>query len=300
MTGTVLLLETLAAKADEATYLTWRLTDHGTTVSTIDISLETGGKTLGGSDKIAAMQATVERVWDDVAAAVETNINVTIGIEGGTGGEVILQVLRALPVTFPKLLVTTLPFDPRGAIADNSIILVPTLADICGLNATLRQVLDKTAAMTAGLCSSTRTHDADPPVSSVDITAVGATEAAVAPLVKRLGQRGQKTTVFHSNGYGGAAFTRFANQGAFHAIIDLTPHELTRLELTGDHVPMAGRFTSAGALPRIVLPGGLNFLGLGAAALVPSKYLQRPHYAHSTYFTHAKLNLDEITPNYWS
>ena len=295
MTGTVLLLATLATKADEAAYLTRRLTDHGATVRTIDISLETGGKTLGGSDKIAAMQATVARVWDDVAAAVETNTDVTIGIGGGTGGEVILQVLRALPVTFPKLLVTTLPFDPRGAIADNSIILVPTLADICGLNATLRQVLDNTAAMTVGLCSSTRTHDADPPVSSVGITAMGATEAAVAPLVKRLGQRGQETTVFHSNGYGGAAFTRFANQGAFHAIIDLTPHELTRLELTGDHVPMAGRFTSAGALPRIVLPGGLNFLGLGAAALVPSNYLQRPHYAHSTYFTHAKLNPDEMT-----
>ena len=62
------------------------------------------------------MQTTVARVWDDVAAAVETNTDVTIGIGGGTGGEVILQVLRALPVTFPKLLVTTLPFDPRGAI----------------------------------------------------------------------------------------------------------------------------------------------------------------------------------------
>ena len=117
MTGTVLLLATLATKADEAAYLTRRLTDHGATVRTIDISLETGGKTLGGSDKIAAMQATVARVWDDVAAAVETNTDVTIGIGGGTGGEVILQVLRALPVTFPKLLVTTLPFDPRGANA---------------------------------------------------------------------------------------------------------------------------------------------------------------------------------------
>ena len=107
MTGTVLLLATLATKADEAAYLTRRLTDHGATVRTIDISLETGGKTLGGSDKIAAMQTTVARVWDDVAAAVETNTDVTIGIGGGTGGEVILQVLRALPVTFPKLLVTT-------------------------------------------------------------------------------------------------------------------------------------------------------------------------------------------------
>lgn len=292
MTGNVLLLATLATKADEAAYLTRRLTDHGTTVRTIDVSLRTGGKTLGGSDKIAAMQATVARVWDEVAASVENDTDVTIGIGGGTGGEVILQVLRALPITFPKLLVTTLPFDPRGAVADNSIILVPTLADICGLNATLRQVLDNTAAMTAGLCNNK--HDAGPPAPSVGITAMGATEAAVGLLVKRLGQRQQEATVFHSNGYGGAAFARFAARGAFHSIIDLTPHELTRLELTGDHVPMADRFTSAGALPRIVLPGGLNFLGLGAAALVPSNYLQRPHYAHSGYFTHVKLTPDEM------
>ncbi len=55
------------------------------------------------------MQATVARVWDDVATAVETNTDVTIGIVGGTGGEVILQVLRALPVTFPKLLMPLCP-----------------------------------------------------------------------------------------------------------------------------------------------------------------------------------------------
>ena len=89
------------------------------------------------------MQVAVVQVWDDVAAAVDTDIDAIVGMGGGTGGEVILQVLRALPVTFRKVLVTTLPFDPRGAVADNSIVLVPTLANICGLNATLREVLEK-------------------------------------------------------------------------------------------------------------------------------------------------------------
>ena len=52
MTGTVLLLATLATKADEAAYLTRRLTDHGATVRTIDISLETSGKPSGEAIKL--------------------------------------------------------------------------------------------------------------------------------------------------------------------------------------------------------------------------------------------------------
>ena len=240
------------------------------------------------------MQVAVVQVWDDVAAAVDTDIDAIVGMGGGTGGEVILQVLRALPVTFRKVLVTTLPFGPRGAVADNSIVLVPTLANICRLNATLREVLENAAAITAGLCITKRKSDARQHEPSVGITALGATESAVSPLVAQLGNRGQESTVFHANGYGGAAFARFAAHGAFHSIIDLTPHEFNRVELAGDHVPMPDRFTSAAALPRIVLAGGLNFIGLGQTAVMPAKYLQRPHYAHSGYFTHVKLTKDEM------
>ena len=294
MTKNALLLATLATKQDEVDYLTQCLAYHDVNVRCLDVSLAAGGRTLDGAEKSAAMQASVERVWAEVAAAVEDDIHAIVGIGGGTGGEIILSVLRALPITFPKVLVTTLPFDPRIALADNSIIIMPTLADITGLNATLREVLENTSAMVSGLCSTQRKGDACIRVPSVGVTALGATEAAVKPLIAGLKERGEEPTVFHSNGYGGAAFTRFAERGAFHTVIDLTPHELTRIEVAGAHVDMPARFSAASDRPRIVLPGGLNFIGLGKKSLVPSRYLDRPHYAHSGFFTHVKVDEDEM------
>jgi len=129
---------------------------------------------------------------------------------------------------------------------------------------------------------------------SVGITALGATDGAIAPLVRRLAQTGRESTVFHSNGYGGAAFARFAAHGAFNAIIDLTPHELTRIHVAGAHVEMPDRFSAGENLPRIVLPGALNFIGLGQKDLVQTEYLARPHYEHSGFFTHVKLTEAEM------
>lgn len=290
----VLVLATLATKADEADYLMAQLAGLGLRAKIIDISLRSNGKVLDGSAKKEAMAQAAQLALDEITEAVLGDAEVVVGIGGGTGGEIALQVLRALPITFPKVLVTTLPFDPRVAVADNSIVLVPTLADIMGLNTILREVLENTALMTAGLCRKSRKGELTTITPSVGITALGATDGAVRPLVEGLAHAGRESTVFHSNGYGGAAFARFAQHGAFDAIIDLTPHELTRLHVAGAHVDMPARFSAGADLPRIVLPGAMNFIGLGQKPLIPQRYLARPHYEHSGYFTHVQVTEEEM------
>jgi uncharacterized protein (UPF0261 family) len=47
-------------------------------------------------------------------------------------------------------------------------------------------------------------------------------------------------------------------------------------------------------LPRVVLPGALNFIGLGAVETVSPAHLSRPHYRHTAQFTHVKLTRDEM------
>lgn len=289
----VLVLATLETKSEETNFLMQCLAEHGVAAQSIDLSLHAGA-VLGGPEKLQAMNRAVDRAKTAVAEMSSGDVNVVIGIGGGTGGEIALRVLQSLPVTYPKVLLTTLPFDPRIAAADSSIIIVPTLADICGLNPTLRELLENTAALTAGLCSTRRTVDACIAETSVGITALGATEGAVTPLVTALREHGQESTVFHSNGYGGAAFTRFIQRDAFNALVDLTPHELTRIEVAGAHVDMPDRFRAGSDLPRIVLPGALNFIGLGEQASLPDQYKNRAQYAHSSYFTHVKLSENEM------
>lgn len=290
----VILLATLATKKDETEYLSAQMESHGVEVLLVDLSLATNGRILGGADKIEAMELAALKATSIIAEMIDLGVNAVIGLGGGTGGEIALRVLRALPITFPKVLVSTLPFDPRIAVADSSIIMVPTLADIVGLNATLREVLENAAALTAGVCQTRRTAGACVQETSIGITALGATDGAVGQLVCALRDDNRESTVFHSNGYGGAAFTRFIKRGAFHTLIDLTPHELTRIHVAGAHVPLEERFSAGHDIPRVVLPGGLNFIGLGEKSLMPQRYLDRPHYEHSGLFTHAKLTEDEM------
>jgi uncharacterized protein (UPF0261 family) len=293
----VLLLATVETKREEIAFFNDALAERDVTARIIDISLSSHGEVWDAARKLAAMDEAATSAIAAIHDLLETGeIRALVGLGGGTGGEIILRVLRKMPFAFPKMLITTLPFDPRFALADNSIVLVPTLADICGLNASLRQVLNNASAMVAGLCQAPVNvgHVSDNP--SIGITALGATSAAAGHLVQRVREQGHEATVFHANGFGGAAFARFVSHGALKAVIDMTCHELTRLLFTGAHMAMPSRFTAASSagLPQVVLPGGLNFLGLGELALVPRRFLERPHYQHSGYFTHVKLTQEEM------
>jgi uncharacterized protein (UPF0261 family) len=123
---------------------------------------------------------------------------------------------------------------------------------------------------------------------------LGVTGPGTDVLCDRIRAGGDDVTVFHANGFGGAAFTRWAQIGAFKAVVDYTPHELTRCHIAGVHADMPLRFTAMGHLPRVILPGGVNFIGMGEASLMPETYLARPHYAHSPLFTHVQCSIEDV------
>lgn len=289
----IVLLATVDTKASEAEYLAAALARHGLSVEVVDLSLGAEGMIWPGDRKIARMREIAAKAADRLSRAVAEGANAAIGIGGGSGGEMILRIMESQPIDFPQLLVTTLPFDPRPALARTGIILVPTLVDFSGLNAPMRLVLERSAAMVAGLVATPQSQRSIP---SVAISVLGATQSGADALVAHVREAGTESTLFHANGYGGAALIRFARSGSFRALVDLTPHELTRMHLAGAHVAMPDRFSVAGelGLPHVVLPGGLNFIGLGPLETLPEAYRQRPHYAHSGFFTHVKVTKAEM------
>lgn len=292
----VMLLATVDTKAAEIAYLVDALADNGVHARVCDVSLDAGGRRLCPEQKVEAMRRTAADVVAGIGPLLGPGYQAIIGIGGGTGGQIIVDIMRALPFSYPKVLVTTLPFDPRSMLADNSIVVVPTLADISGLNATLRQSFDHAAALVAGICRNPRPrgHISDTP--SIGITALSTTSGGVDPLRRFVQAHGREATVFHSNGYGGAAFARWCEAGAFDGVIDYTTHELTRLTLAGAHCDMPHRFTAAAraGIPQVVLPGAVNLIGLGEVTYVRKEYLDRPHYAHSHLFTHVQVSETEM------
>ncbi len=290
----VLLLATYDTKLEEADYLISALTALGVDVERCDMSLNAKGAQWSPEAKLAGMQDATQRAIAHISGSKQLGRRMVVAIGGGTGGQIALKVLQSLPVSMPKVLVTTLPFDPRFIIADSSIVLVPTIADLCGLNATTRAALDQAAAITAGLHHATLPTGPASLTPSVGVTSLGVTGPGTDALCARLREDGHEVTVFHANGFGGAAFTRWARDGAFKSVIDYTPHELTRINVAGIHAEMPERFTATGHLPRVVLPGGVNFIGMGQADLMPGLFRIRPHYSHSPLFTHVQCTVEEV------
>ncbi|MFP7672495.1 Tm-1-like ATP-binding domain-containing protein [Marivita sp. S0852] len=288
----VLLIGTLETKQAELGYLRDALGRYGLDVAMLDVSLGSKGAVWSGKEKLARMTEKAQAAATDVGAHC-TDCQVAIGVGGGTGGEIVLAAMKALPATYPKILITTLAFDPRPALADSAITIIPTLCDIEGLNTQLRQVFENAAAAIAGLTKAQPIVRDDR--KTVAVTTLGATGAAGANIARVLTEANLEPTVFHANGYGGAAFSRFVEEGHVQGVIDMNVHELGRIHLAGAHVSMPTRFSSAASLPRVVLPGALNFLGLSALETVSNAHLKRPHYCHTQQFTHIKLTKDEMS-----
>lgn len=287
----VLLVGTFETKQAELAYLADALVRNGLDVEEVDVSLGSGGVVWTGAEKIARMAERAEAAATKIAERCD-DCYVALGVGGGTGGEIVLAALKGLPAAYPKLLITTLAFDPRDALADTAITLIPTLCDIEGLNPTLRQVFENTAAAVAGIYRAQIAPRSTAP--AIAVTTLGVTNRGGSETTRLLTEAGFEATVFHANGYGGAAFARFVFERHVQGVIDLNVHELGRIRLAGAHVPMPTRFSCANALPRVVLPGGLNFIGLGEVYTLSDAHRARPHYRHSGQFTHVKLSEAEM------
>ena len=142
----IALLATLDTKSDEARFVADAIRRRGHAASIIDLSLRPGGSLVGDTSRAAvaraagtsseavaglqraqAMEVVAAGATTLVRAMVERRqIDAVIGIGGGTGTWMGTAVMRALPIGFPKLMVSTL----AGRDAGTDIMVMPSVADI--------------------------------------------------------------------------------------------------------------------------------------------------------------------------
>ncbi len=285
----IVLLGTFETKAEELLDLERALAAEGLNVTMMDLSLESGGTAMAPDAKLARMK---ERA-DDAAQAMSGDLPAAVvGIGGGTGSEMVLRAMRPLPLDLPKFLITTLPFDPRGNLADCPVNLIPSPCDIQGMNSALRQIFVRSAAMVAGVTDE-RARRIERR-RGIAVSLLGVTQLAGEKTIQLLQAAGHETLAFHASGYGGAALVRLAHDGMFTGMVDLTVNEVVRMHVAGSHAPMPERFSCGRDLPRIIIPGALNFLDAGPFETLPRSWRSRDHYRHSSHFTHVKLDESEI------
>lgn len=238
--------------------------------------------------------AAILRGWLD-----EGLLGGVIGIGGHQGTTISGLAMRALPLGFPRVLVSTVASgNVRPFVGAADVAILFSVGDLLGgPNRVTRPVLARAAGMLAGMMEAAGPLAA-PRAPAVAITALGNTHAAVQRIIASLGAHGYEVVPFHASGAGGSAMEALIRGREFEAVIDLTPHELLG-EVLGDDIyaPVtSGRLTAAGetGVPQVVAPGGLDYLVFGAEDTIPARYRGRPTHHHNPYNTNVRATPAEL------
>lgn len=313
----ILLIGALDTKGTEYRYVADKLRDRGLDVLVADIGVmgepqglqpdisaasiaSDAGSSLdqlrASGDRGAAMTAMAEGAARAVQSLYEQGrISGVLGM-GGTGGtSVISAAMRALPIGFPKVLVSTAAAgDTRPIVGTRDIVLIPSVVDVAGVNRISRLVFAEAAAAMTGLVTADEEAEGDDkPI--VAISMFGNTTPCAEACRSVLEDHGYEVLVFHSTGTGGRVMEDLVREGLVAGVLDITTTEWAD-ELCGG-VFNAGpeRLDAPGAvgIPHLVVPGCLDMVNFGPRESVPERYSDRQFHIWNPTVTLMRTNVDE-------
>jgi uncharacterized protein (UPF0261 family) len=304
----VLIVGTADTKGEELGYLRSRVAEAGARPIIVDVG--TGEPQcavdvqrhqvaacldpaiLEGRDRGVAVARMGEALESFLASFVD--FDAILGIGGGGGTSIVTRGMRALPVGFPKLAVSTLASGNVAPYVDvTDITMMPSVTDLAGLNRVSRLVLRNAAYAIVGMAVA----PASAPVQdkpSVGLTMFGVTTPCVRRVAQQLKSR-YDCIVFHATGTGGRAMEKLADSGQLDGLVDVTTTEIC--DFLFDGVLSAGE-DRLGAIARSGIPyvgsvGALDMVNFGAIDTVPERYRERLLYAHNPQVTLMRTTVAE-------
>lgn len=244
--------------------------------------------------RVAAMAEAVPLYVARLAA--EGKIQGIISLGGGGGTAISSAAMRALPLGFPKLMVSTLASGnvaPYVGVKD--IVMMPSIVDVAGLNRISRKIFTQAAGAICGMVEAGKVEDSVSAGASADEGAkplivasmFGNTTACVTEAKRILEESGYEVLVFAATGQGGRTMESLVESGMVSGVLDITTTEWAD-ELVGG-VLNAGpqRLEAAGraGVPAIIAPGCLDMVNFGSPDSVPGKFSDRLFYHHNPQVT---------------
>lgn len=223
-------------------------------------------------------------------------IDGVISLGGGGGTAISTTAMRALPIGFPKVMVSTLA---AGNIAPyvgtKDIVMIPSIVDVSGLNRLSRVLLARAAGAICGMVEAVVPAVQDKPLITASM--FGNTTACVNAAKQILEDAGYEVLVFAATGTGGRIMESLIESGMISAVLDITTTEWAD-ELVGG-VLNAGptRLDAAGkaGVPAIITPGCLDMVNFGEPATIPAKFAGRTFYHHNPQVTLMRTTPEECT-----
>jgi uncharacterized protein (UPF0261 family) len=215
-----------------------------------------------------------------------------ISLGGGGGTAIATAAMRALPIGFPKLMVSTLASGQVAPyVGTSDLTMMPAIVDVSGLNRVSRAIFTNAAGAIAGMVTArlaaSSASAAAPDKPLIVASMFGNTTACVTEAKKILEAAGYEVLVFAATGNGGRAMEALIASGLVAGVLDLTTTEWAD-ELVGGVLtagPERLDATAKAKIPAIIAPGCLDMVNFGEPASVPAKFAGRLFYQHNPQVT---------------
>lgn len=218
--------------------------------------------------------------------AAEGRIDGVISLGGGGGTAIATAAMRALPVGFPKLMVSTLASGNVAPYVDvKDIVMFPSVVDVAGLNRISRQLLTRAAGAICGMVEMPVPAATDKPI--IVASQFGNTTACIEHAKKILETAGYEVIVFAATGTGGRTMESLIETGLVAGVLDITTTEWAD-ELVGGVLGAGPKRLEAAArlgVPAVISTGCLDMVNFGPPDTVPAKFAGRKFYQHNPQVT---------------
>ena len=224
----------------------------------------------------------------------EGRIDGVISLGGGGGTAIGTAAMRALPVGFPKLMVSTLASGNTAQyVGVKDIVMFPSIVDVAGLNRISREILTRAAGAICGMVEAKPVAGGAKPV--IVASQFGNTTACVDHARKILESAGYEVLVFHATGTGGRTMESLIEAGLVAGVLDITTTEWAD-ELMGGILGAGPTRLEAAArcgVPAVISTGCLDMVNFGPPETVPAKFAGRQFYQHNPQVTLMRTTPDE-------
>ncbi|HYG58666.1 MAG TPA: Tm-1-like ATP-binding domain-containing protein, partial [Symbiobacteriaceae bacterium] len=195
------------------------------------------------------------------------------------GTAVATSAMRALPVGFPKVMVSTVAAgDTRAYVGTKDITMIPSVVDVAGVNRISREIFTRAAGAICGMAEARVQPGEDKPLLAASM--FGNTTRAVDRGRAVLEEHGYEVLVFHCTGTGGATMESLVEGGFIDGIFDITTTEWAD-EVAGGVMtagPSRGDAAARLGIPQVIAPGCVDMVNFWARSTVPAQYQDRQLY----------------------
>lgn len=226
--------------------------------------------------------------------AEEGKIDGIISLGGGGGTALGTAAMRALPIGFPKVMVSTLASgNTAHYVGTKDIVMIPSIVDVAGLNRISKTIFTQAAGAICGMVEAKVDTSSSKPL--IVASMFGNTTNCVNHASKILEDAGYEVLIFHATGMGGKSMESLIESGMVAGVLDITTTEWAD-ELLGATLsagPTRMDAMTKARIPAVIAPGCLDMANYGELESLPEELKDRTIYVHNPQVTLLRTNAEE-------